>query len=68
MQSESFKVINVKCAGCVNNIQTGLRQLEGVATVEVDIESGQVSVHGEALHRAILADKLAELGYPETNS
>ncbi|MDH5407537.1 MAG: heavy-metal-associated domain-containing protein [Gammaproteobacteria bacterium] len=68
MQNELFKVMNVKCGGCANNIQTGLKEISGVTAVAVDIESGQVTVEGEVLQRDTLADKLAKLGYPETNS
>lgn len=68
MQSESFKVMNVKCGGCASNIQTGLANLTGVLTVEVDIESGTVKVQGDGLNPATLTAKLAELGYPVTSS
>lgn len=65
MQSESFTVKNVKCGGCAANIKKGLGALPGVAQVDVTIEGGKVSVTGEALNRAAIAARLAELGYPE---
>lgn len=68
MPTESFKVMNVKCGGCASNIQTGLSQLDGVSSIEVDIESGQVEVQGDGLDRPALMAKLAELGYPVTSS
>ncbi|MDH5180622.1 MAG: heavy-metal-associated domain-containing protein [Gammaproteobacteria bacterium] len=68
MQTESFKVMNVKCGGCASNIQTNLTQLPGVATVEVDIATGTVEVQGEGLNHTTLITKLAELGYPVANS
>jgi copper chaperone CopZ len=64
MSNEIFNVQNVKCGGCVSAIQEGLGALEGVDSVEVVIESGQVSIAGEALDRTVLANKLSELGYP----
>jgi copper chaperone len=63
--SEKFTVQNVKCGGCVANIEKGLGELPGVERVEVVIDGGQVSVEGEGLSRDTLAAKLAELGYPE---
>lgn len=63
MQTEEFTVKNVKCGGCVANIQNGLKDLPGVSRVEVTL-TGQVSVHGEGLDRAALTAKLAALGYP----
>lgn len=65
MQTEQFKVLNVKCAGCVANIDKGLTELEGVDEVSVSIESGEVTVTGDSLQRDILTAKLAQLGYPE---
>lgn len=65
MSTEVFTVKNVKCGGCVSNIQNGLKGLPGVSGVEVVIAGGQVTVSGEALDRAALAAKLAALGYPE---
>lgn len=65
MQTEKFQVQNVKCGGCVANIQSGLAELSGVSNVDVDIESGKVTVTGENLDPQQLSSKLAELGYPE---
>lgn len=62
---EQFKVKNVKCGGCVAAIEAGLKALPGVQSVEVVIDGGRVTVQGEALDRAALSAKLAELGYPE---
>ena len=62
---EIFKVQNVKCGGCAKAIQDGLGGMAGVDSVEVDIESGTVTVNGDALDRAALSAKLGELGYPE---
>lgn len=63
--NEQFSVRNVKCGGCVNAIQDGLKELQGVASIEVSIGDGTVRVTGENLDRAALAEKLTELGYPE---
>ena len=65
MTTENFEVNNVKCGGCVANIQNGLSTLVGVTSVDVDQASGKVLVEGESLDRRVLSEKLAELGYPE---
>jgi copper chaperone len=65
MSSEHFTVQNVKCGGCASNIMNGLKELPGVAGVEVAIDSGEVTVTGEALSREQLSEKLTQLGYPE---
>lgn len=65
MQTEKFQVMNVKCGGCANTIRQGLLTMSGVKAVEVVIGGGVVTVEGERLERAALADKLSQLGYPE---
>jgi copper chaperone CopZ len=65
MQSEQFTVQNIKCGGCVSAIENGLKGLSGISEVTVTIEGGRVEVRGEALERAAISAKLAELGYPE---
>jgi copper chaperone CopZ len=59
-------VQNVKCGGCVANIESNLGKLDGVEKVSVDLASGQVTVEG-SLDRARLSATLAALGYPEKN-
>ncbi|MDH5692589.1 MAG: heavy-metal-associated domain-containing protein [Gammaproteobacteria bacterium] len=65
MSKLEFDVSNVKCSGCVSNIQKGLTALDGVDQVDVDIPTGHVQVSGNELQRVELAQKLKELGYPE---
>lgn len=62
---EVFSVKNVKCGGCVTAIAQGLQAQPGVSGVTVVIDGGKVTVEGDALERAQLAAKLADLGYPE---
>lgn len=64
MQRETFTVKNVKCGGCVANIEQGLREIPGVEKVEVTLEGG-VTVEGQDLSREALAEKLRQIGYPE---
>ena len=65
MQTETFKVDNVKCAGCASNIETNLAAINGVDKVDVEIESGIVTVSGSSLDASALASRLAEIGYPQ---
>ncbi|HHC72372.1 MAG TPA: copper chaperone [Thiotrichales bacterium] len=65
MATETFEAQNIKCGGCAQAIRDGLGDQPGVTSVEVEIESGRVTVSGENLDRASLAARLAELGYPE---
>lgn len=67
MDTQEFRVANVKCGGCADTIKSGLAGLAGVAGVEVALGEGRVTVHGEGLARDVIAARLAELGYPERN-
>jgi len=65
MSTEQFTVANVKCGGCVANIEKNLGALDNVQQVKVEQATGTVTISGEALDRAALASTLAQLGYPE---
>lgn len=65
MDKQEFNVNNVKCGGCVSNIQKGLADIRGVKNVQVTIEGGHVVVEGQDLDRVEIGQKLASLGYPE---
>lgn len=54
----------IKCGGCVSSVQSGLKELDGIKKVEVDIPSNMVTVEGDGLDKTVIETKLAELGYP----
>jgi copper chaperone len=56
---------NIKCGGCASAIRDALGQLEGVQDVQVDIESGRVTVTAGHDLREQLVATLAASGYPE---
>ncbi|OOZ40871.1 hypothetical protein BOW53_05930 [Solemya pervernicosa gill symbiont] len=62
---EQFQAQNIKCGGCADAIKNGLGELNGIEQVEVEVESGNVTVEGASLQRDTISAKLAELGYPE---
>jgi len=64
MEKIEFQSSNIKCGGCVANVENGLKPLEGVNTVSVDIPSNKVTVEGTDLDKTAIEAKLAELGYP----
>lgn len=68
MTEEIFLATNIKCAGCASAIENGLGEQAGIASVTVDVASGQVIVRGDALDRAAIAAQLQRLGYPEANA
>jgi len=67
MQTLEIIVRNVKCGGCVSNIQQGLRGVAGVQEVQVDIPLGRVAIQGDSLDVSVIRDELTALGYPPVN-
>ena len=61
-------VENIKCGGCVGSIVSGLKALEGVVAVHVDVEQGRVTVDGDNALRPMVCEQLKKLGYPEVGS
>jgi copper chaperone CopZ len=61
-------VDNVKCGGCVATIQNALQEIEGVQSVSVDVDSGNVNLQVDTIPRETLTSILASLGYPEKAS
>ncbi|WP_420812440.1 copper chaperone CopZ [Planococcus halotolerans] len=41
---ETVKVQGMSCGHCVNSVETGVGELEGVLSVTVDLKKGEVAV------------------------
>ena len=61
----NFTVLNVKCGGCANNIESGLKGMAGIESIDVNIKNGVVKISGNDLSHSKISAKLSELGYPE---
>jgi len=61
-------VENIKCGGCANSIVSGLKALEGVVDVRVDVEQGRITVDGDDALQPAVCEHLQKLGYPEVGS
>lgn len=48
-----FKVNGMKCGGCVANVEKALKELPGIESVEVDLESAMAVVKGGLSAQAI---------------
>ena len=64
MRSVEIQASNIKCGGCVGNMEIGLNKLADITAVKVDIASNKVTVEGNDLDKAVIIEELAELGYP----
>ena len=63
--SMQIEVENLKCGGCVRSVLNGLSELPDVANVEVDLAQQVVTYVGPENSRALVAEKLWSMGYPE---
>ncbi len=65
METKTFSIPNISCGHCVNAIKTELSELDGVSTIEGDIEGKSVAVEWDApATEDIIKNKLAEINYP----
>lgn len=65
MENKTFSIPNISCGHCVNTIKSELSELDGVSTVEGDIEGKSVEVQWDApATEDIIKNKLSEINYP----
>lgn len=64
MENLDIQSSNIKCGGCVSNIEKGLASFAGITKVKVDIETNIVHIQGNELDKESIENKLSELGYP----
>lgn len=58
-----FTVPGMSCGHCESAIKHEVGELDGVATVDVDLDSKSVIVRGEALDRDGIVAAIDEAGY-----
>lgn len=65
MNTEEIMVANLKCSGCASTITKELLKINGLKSVDVDIEKDSVKVSYDQTDRNEIINKLYDLGYPE---
>ncbi len=64
--STTIEIVNLKCNGCVHTVKKGVLSIDGIDTVDVDLDASKVTV---LTMEQILIDevkaKLSKMGYPE---
>lgn len=63
MSEITYSVPGMHCAHCERAVSEELRQLEGVYSVQVDLETKLVIVRGARLDDASLQAAIEEVGY-----
>lgn len=63
MSTQDFTVVGMTCAHCVRAVTEEVEQVAGVTAVEVDLESGRLTVRGETVGEAAIRAAVVEAGY-----
>jgi copper chaperone len=68
MAASTYTVVGMTCEHCVRSVQEELGQIPGVATVDVDLASGSVTVTSDdVLDRDLVQAAVEEAGYELTS-
>lgn len=63
---KTIQVENLKCGGCASTIRKGLISLDGIESVDIEIESSEIKIPSE--NEEVIASaikKLSNMGYPQ---
>ena len=63
---KTIHVENLKCGGCANTIKKGLISIDGIETINIEVEKSEVSINSD--NEVIIASaikKLSSMGYPQ---
>jgi copper chaperone len=63
MSEKTFIVTGMTCGHCVQAVTEEVTKVRGVTDVAVDLESGKLTVRGDAIDDAEVAAAVDEAGY-----
>jgi copper chaperone len=63
MTTRTYPVDGMTCSHCVNAVTEELQKLDGVSSVDVDLDAKTVTVSGDLLDDAVIAAAIDEAGY-----
>lgn len=63
MTEITYSVPDMSCGHCKQAVSSGLAQVAGVTSVDVDLATKRVVVRGDALDDAVLRATIAAAGY-----
>ena len=62
---ETYYIENIKCGGCANSIRDAALQVEGIESIEVDVENQSIVIESDSPETfSLVLEKLNKLGYP----
>lgn len=59
----TYQVVGMTCAHCVQAVRTEVGKVPGVTSVDVDLDSGRVTVTGDGVDDTSVAAAVDEAGY-----
>ena len=63
MSTLTYNVPDISCNHCKHAIETEVAQVQGVQSVEVDVQARTVTVSGDPLEAAAIIGAIGEAGY-----
>ena len=63
MSTTTYEVTGMTCGHCVQAVTTEIENIDGVHSVQVDLETGKVDVEGENFTDEQVAAAVDEAGY-----
>jgi copper chaperone CopZ len=63
MSTSTYAVAGMTCAHCVTSVTEEVSEVEGVTGVDVELETGRLTVTGEAISDKAVRAAVAEAGY-----
>ncbi len=63
MESITFHVKGITCQGCANKLKPALNAINGIATTQIDIEKGTVTVKGTKFNNEELLQEIKKCGF-----
>ena len=65
----AIEIENLKCGGCASTIKKRLSKIDGLNSVDVNLDSSEVILDTDNTELLILVkNKLSKLGYPEVGA
>jgi uncharacterized membrane protein YraQ (UPF0718 family)/copper chaperone CopZ len=67
MQKINLKVTGMKCKNCVSHLKEELLILDGIATVDISLETSSVVIEGQEIELSLITEIVAKQGYKIIN-
>lgn len=69
INTKLFTVQNLKCQACSKSITNALGKINGIKSIEVDVENAKIKIQAISNRAIEMAEsKLSKLGYPVSKS